>query len=83
MAALGYQHGRHQVYNIAVEAEHCYFVGTGGVLTHNMCGPDGGSLALEGSAKKPPNPGNGVRRHESVGETHFKSARSVGEHDLV
>ncbi len=29
------------------------------------------------------NEGNGVRRHESVGETHFKSARSVGEHDLV
>jgi|GEM_PF-3053693 len=37
VAALGYQHGRHQVYNIEVETEHCYFVGTGGVLTHNGC----------------------------------------------
>jgi hypothetical protein len=25
------------VYNIEVEAEHCYFVGSGEVLTHNEC----------------------------------------------
>jgi len=37
VAALGYQHGRHQVYNIEVETEHCYFVGTGEALTHNGC----------------------------------------------
>jgi len=49
VAALGYQHGRHQVYNIEVETEHCYFVGEEEALTHNMCGPDGGSLALEGT----------------------------------
>ena len=37
VAALGYQQGRHQVYNIEVEAEHCYFVGEGQTLTHNGC----------------------------------------------
>jgi hypothetical protein len=35
VAALGFQRGRHQVYNIEVETEHCYFVGNGEVLTHN------------------------------------------------
>jgi hypothetical protein len=50
VASLGYQHGRHQVYNVEVEAEHCYFVGDGETLTHNMCGPDGESLALTHSA---------------------------------
>jgi|GEM_PF-911386 len=38
VAALGYQRGRHQVYNLEVETEHCYFVGNGEVLTHNTCG---------------------------------------------
>jgi hypothetical protein len=51
VAALGYQKGRHQVYNIEVEEEHCYFVGEGRTLAHNMCGPDGGPLALTNSAK--------------------------------
>jgi RHS repeat-associated protein len=37
VAALGYQRGRHQVYNLEVETEHCYFVGNGEVLTHNDC----------------------------------------------
>ena len=37
VAALGYQKGRHQVYNIEVEAEHCYFAGEGQTLTHNDC----------------------------------------------
>lgn len=37
VASLGFQKGRHQVYNIEVEAEHCYFVGHGEVLTHNGC----------------------------------------------
>lgn len=37
VASLGFQKGRHQVYNIEVEAEHCYFVGDGEVLTHNTC----------------------------------------------
>jgi len=55
VAALGYQQGRHQVYNIEVEAEHCYFVGNGQTLTHNMCGPDGEPLALTDSAKRKPN----------------------------
>lgn len=36
VAALGYQRGRHQVYNIEVETEHCYFVGDGRVLSHNI-----------------------------------------------
>jgi hypothetical protein len=36
VAALGFQRGRHQVYNIEVETEHCYFVGDGEVLTHNV-----------------------------------------------
>jgi len=38
VSALGYQRGRHQVYNLEVETEHCYFVGDGEVLTHNTCG---------------------------------------------
>jgi hypothetical protein len=29
--------GTHRVYNIEVEAEHCYFVGASGVLAHNAC----------------------------------------------
>lgn len=37
VAALGFQRGRHQVYNLEVETEHCYFVGSGEVLTHNAC----------------------------------------------
>jgi hypothetical protein len=37
MAALGFQRGRHQVYKVEVETEHCYFVGSGEVLTHNEC----------------------------------------------
>jgi hypothetical protein len=37
VASLGYQRGRHQVYNIEVETEHCYFVGNAKALTHNMC----------------------------------------------
>jgi RHS repeat-associated protein len=37
VASLGYQRGRHQVYNLEVEAEHCYFVGSREVLTHNGC----------------------------------------------
>ena len=40
VAALGFQRGRHQVYNIEVETEHCYFVGSGEVLTHNSCVTD-------------------------------------------
>ncbi len=40
VAALGFQRGRHQVYNIEVETEHCYFVGNGEVLTHNACVTD-------------------------------------------
>jgi hypothetical protein len=39
------------VYNIEVETEHCYFVGSGDVLTHNTCGPDGAHLALTHSDK--------------------------------
>jgi hypothetical protein len=37
VAALGFQRGRHQVYNLEVETEHCYFVGSGEVLSHNSC----------------------------------------------
>ncbi len=37
VAALGFQRGRHQVYNLEVEDEHCYFVGSGEVLSHNAC----------------------------------------------
>ena len=51
VASLGFQRGRHQVYNIEVETEHCYFVGNGEVLTHNTCGPDGAPLALTHSDK--------------------------------
>lgn len=29
--------GRHRVFNLEVEAEHCYFVGELGVLAHNAC----------------------------------------------
>ena len=39
VSALGYEPGRHQVFNIEVEAEHCYFVGNGQTLTHNGCSP--------------------------------------------
>jgi RHS repeat-associated protein len=35
VASLGFQRGRHQVYNLEVEDEHCYFVGSGEVLSHN------------------------------------------------
>jgi len=50
VAALGYQHGRHQVYNIEVEAEHCYFVGEAEALTHNAasCTSGESSTAEEG-----------------------------------
>ncbi len=46
VASLGYQQGRHQVYNLEVEQEHCYFVGDDQVLSHNAgagCGSDGES----------------------------------------
>ena len=37
VASLGFQRGHHQVYNLEVETEHCYFVGDAEVLTHNAC----------------------------------------------
>ena len=37
VAALGFQRGRHQVYNLEVEDEHCYFVGQAEALSHNAC----------------------------------------------
>ena len=51
VAALGFQRGRHQVYNLEVEDEHCYFVGNGEVLTHNSCvtGSDRNHVTYEGT----------------------------------
>jgi hypothetical protein len=61
VAALGYQKGQHQVYNIEVEAEHCYFVGEGQTLTHNGCVTDTAN-------KKVPNPdgSNGKADHRAA-----------------
>lgn len=69
VAALGYQRGRHQVYNIEVEAEHCYFVGKAETLTHNMCGPDGESLALTHTEKPTKGPYSSIPdpKNPSVG----------------
>jgi hypothetical protein len=51
VASLGFQRGRHQVYNLEVEDEHCYFVGSGEVLTHNSCvtGSDRNHVTYEGT----------------------------------
>lgn len=73
VAALGYQRGRHQVYNIEVETEHCYFVGAGEVLTHNTCGPDGQSLALTHSAK------NSVPDEAYDRQSHYGGAQTTSQ----
>ena len=54
VASLGFQKGRHQVYNMEVEAEHCYFVGDGEVLTHNGCetGPTASQKPAQGEGGK-------------------------------
>jgi RHS repeat-associated protein len=41
VSGLSANSGRHQVYNLEVEEEHCYFVGSSQALAHNMnCKPD-------------------------------------------
>ena len=58
VAALGFQRGRHQVYNIEVETEHCYFVGNGEVLSHNVgscvTGSDRDHVTYEGTKDSKP-----------------------------
>jgi hypothetical protein len=70
VASLGFQRGRHQVYNIEVETEHCYFVGNREVLTHNTysptdsadSGPRSGDTMRYGDFRK--FPGDNIEGHE-------------------
>lgn len=51
--AVDHLPGTQRVYNLEVESDHRYFVGRQRILAHNVCGPDGGPLPLEVTAKDP------------------------------
>ena len=74
--------GVHQVYNIEVETDHCYFVTSGGVLCHNVsgCGQD--------APKKGPKPNGGNAKphgnpdHDAKIDGRLDKARNEGASNI-